>query len=150
MVSGTDVGSGIAGFDVYVSTNHGPWSLWLAGITNSSAVFTGQLGSNYGFFSLAHDWAGNSESMKNVADTTTTVSNPSTPLFNSVSQKDGLVTLSWTALAGRDYQLQARPDLASGTWSNLGAPLTATNSTLSASDPSNSAAAKFYRVILLP
>ena len=35
--NGNDVGAGIAGYDIYASTNRGPWGLWLANTTNSCA-----------------------------------------------------------------------------------------------------------------
>jgi uncharacterized repeat protein (TIGR01451 family) len=55
---GTDNGPGIASYDVYASTNGGPWGEWLAGATNTSAVFPASLANTYAFFSLARDSAG--------------------------------------------------------------------------------------------
>jgi hypothetical protein len=59
--SGTDTGSGIVAYDVYVSTSNGPWSVWLAGTTNTCASFQGQIGKSYGFYSIAYDGAGNAQ-----------------------------------------------------------------------------------------
>jgi RHS repeat-associated protein len=74
--SGSDTGSGIATYDVYVQTNAGPWALWLAGTTTTSATFYGQYGTTYGFYSIAHDGAGNTQPIPSSANmTTTTLSN---------------------------------------------------------------------------
>ena len=50
--------STITGYDIYVSTNSGPWTLWLTNTTNTCALFSGQFGSQYGFFSVAHNSLG--------------------------------------------------------------------------------------------
>ncbi len=44
-------GSGIASFDIYDADNTNAWTLWLAGTTNTSAIFDGQDGHTYGFYS---------------------------------------------------------------------------------------------------
>jgi len=71
--SGTDVASGVVGYDVYVSTNGGSWAPWLVGTTNACASFTGQNGMSYGFYSIAHDGAGNVEATPSAAEATTVV-----------------------------------------------------------------------------
>jgi hypothetical protein len=64
-VTGSDGGSppsGVASYDLYASTNGGPWSLWTTvPASNPSATFTGQSNTTYAFYSLAHDQAGNLE-----------------------------------------------------------------------------------------
>ncbi len=60
--SGSDAtGSGVASYDIYVSTNGGPWTLWLAATTNTSALFTGQTYTSYAFYSVAVDELENME-----------------------------------------------------------------------------------------
>jgi hypothetical protein len=71
--SGTDVGSGIASFTVYVSENGGPFTIFQNPTAATSASFTGQPGNSYGFYSIATDGAGNVQAAKTVADTSTTV-----------------------------------------------------------------------------
>ncbi len=73
--SGTDVGSGIQDFTIYVSDNGGPFTAWLTNTTAMSASFTGQLGHSYSFYSIARDLVGNIESPKTTAEATTLVSN---------------------------------------------------------------------------
>jgi hypothetical protein len=72
--SGTDVGSGIAVYNIYVSENGGPFSVWLQSATATSGTFTGTAGSTYAFYSIARDLAGNLENGKSVAETSTTIS----------------------------------------------------------------------------
>ena len=148
--SGTDIGSGVARYDIYVSVNQGPWSLWLAGATNNSATYTGQPSTTYGFFSIAHDAAGNIEALKSVPDTTTTVSSGTTPVFQTITQNGSVISLSWSSIPGRTYQLQQTSDLGAASWSNLGSSTNATTSSISATDSVNAATPRFYRVLLLP
>ena len=70
--SGNDIGSGIVSFDIYVQTNGGPWTLWLSGTTATSSIFSGQYGKTYGFYSIAHDGVGNTQTTPASANTTTT------------------------------------------------------------------------------
>jgi hypothetical protein len=71
--AGTDVGSGIGSFNIYVSQVGGTFTLWLAGTSAMSATFSGQVGSTYAFYSMAGDHVGNVENAKSVADATTRV-----------------------------------------------------------------------------
>jgi RHS repeat-associated protein len=59
--SGSDPagGSGLATFNVYVSDNGGPFTLWQSKTKATSAVFSAQLGHTYAFYSVATDNAGN-------------------------------------------------------------------------------------------
>lgn len=59
--SGTDVGRGIATYDVYASVDSGPFTLWQNDTAATSAVYTGSLGHRYSFFSVATDNAANVE-----------------------------------------------------------------------------------------
>ena len=64
-VTGSDGGSppsGVTSYDVYSSTNGGPWALWTTvPASNPTASFTGQSNTTYAFYSIAHDLAGNTE-----------------------------------------------------------------------------------------
>jgi len=73
--SGTDDvgGSGVASYNIYVSTDHGPWALWLNQTTNTSATFAGQPNQRYAFCSLATDNVGNQESRALIEDAVTTI-----------------------------------------------------------------------------
>jgi len=48
------------------------------------------------------------------------------------------------------YQLQYNLDLATTNWIDLGSPVTATNNSVSTTDPTGPDAQRFYRVRLVP
>jgi hypothetical protein len=56
--------------------------------------------------------------------------------------------ISWDAVIGKTYQVQFKTDLAAA-WTNLGAPITATNFTLSATDNATGSQ-RVYRVLVTP
>jgi hypothetical protein len=68
-----DGGSGVGSFDVYVSDNGGPRTLWLDNTTLAEAVFNGTMGHTYAFYSVAIDNVGNVEAAPATPDTTTTL-----------------------------------------------------------------------------
>jgi uncharacterized repeat protein (TIGR03803 family) len=72
------------------------------------------------------------------------------PSFQSVSQSDGSLLLTWSTTPGHNYQLQSKLDLVSGAWTNLGSPATATGTSLQTSVFIGPAAYQLYRVIMLP
>lgn len=71
--SGTDTGSGIRDYTIFVSVNGGPFTAWLTQTKSTEAVFTGDFGHTYGFFSTAWDFAGNQEDFKSAAEAATQV-----------------------------------------------------------------------------
>ena len=71
--SGSDVGSGIAFYSIYVSDNFGPFTAWLSQTAATTASYSGQAGHTYGFYSIATDLAGNIQAPKASADASTTV-----------------------------------------------------------------------------
>jgi len=81
--SGTDVGSGVNNYSIYVSDNGGAFTVWQSAVTTTSASYTGTLGHSYAFYSIATDNVGNVQASKTSADTTTTVASPSFALSNS-------------------------------------------------------------------
>ncbi len=72
-------GSGIAFYDIYVSQNDGPFTLWLARTTETGAIYQGAYGSTYAFYSLATDSSGNRESAPLVPEAQTTVNLTNSP-----------------------------------------------------------------------
>ncbi|MCH7697826.1 MAG: hypothetical protein IH865_02655 [Chloroflexi bacterium] len=70
--SGADVGSGIMDYSVLVSENGGPYAAWLTNTADTSAIFDGESDKTYAFYSIARDWADNTEEPPTVADMTTT------------------------------------------------------------------------------
>ncbi len=76
---GSDDLSGIAAFDVYVSVNGGAFTKWLAQTSLNGAVYSGQPGASYAFYSVATDKAGNVQPTPATAQAQTTVSVVSHP-----------------------------------------------------------------------
>lgn len=67
-------GSGLAGFDIFVSVDGGPFVAWLQNTTARSAVYRGEEGRSYAFYSIAFDKAGNREAAPAAPQATTRVS----------------------------------------------------------------------------
>jgi hypothetical protein len=68
---GTDTGSGVGGYNVFVSENGGPFTLWQPDATATSAIYYGRANTTYRFYSIAFDLVGNEETAKTVAEATT-------------------------------------------------------------------------------
>jgi hypothetical protein len=97
--SGTDDpgGSGIAFYDIYISDNSGPFTLWLGSTTQTSSPFTGVAGHTYGFYSVATDNVGNREATPSAAQATTTVTNSTTVTWINASGGDWDTPANWDA-----------------------------------------------------
>lgn len=75
---------------------------------------------------------------------------PATQLQVSQSSANtGALSLAWPAIPGQPYAVQYTEDLSQTTWSDLGGPVSATNSSITVSDVRTNAS-RFYRVVLLP
>jgi hypothetical protein len=61
-------------------------------------------------------------------------------------QAEGKVAVSWQSVAGHVYQVQTRADLASGSWANVGAAISASGTVTSATN-SVSGDTQFFRVL---
>jgi hypothetical protein len=75
---------------------------------------------------------------------------PAALAFKTVAASGGSILLSWNSVSNLVYQLQFTTNLTSGTWLNLGSSITATNSTVTTTDPNPSDSQRFYRVMLVP
>ncbi|WP_199332029.1 Calx-beta domain-containing protein [Anabaena lutea] len=71
--TGSDNGSGIASYDIYVATDGGQYVLWKDDITATSATYNGLAGKTYRFYSVATDNLGLTEIAPTLADATTTI-----------------------------------------------------------------------------
>jgi hypothetical protein len=72
---------------------------------------------------------------------------PITPAFTA---SNDICTFTWSAVSNMTYQLQYNLDLATTNWIDLGSPVTATNNSVSTTDPTGPDAQRFYRVRLVP
>ncbi len=105
--SGTDKGSGVKSYTVYVSDNGGAYTPWQTAVSTTTANYTGTTGHTYGFYSIATDGAGNIEAVKTTADTTTLVST----LIGTISTIEASAT---TATVGTSLTFTATIAPASG------------------------------------
>ena len=82
--SGTDVGSGVAYYNIYIDSN-GTWQPFMKYTDSLSGVFHGKVGRTYSFFSLATDSAGNRETdtmpIRTISLTPTSISSAAQGVF---------------------------------------------------------------------
>jgi hypothetical protein len=71
--SGTDADSGLKDFTIYVSDDAGPFAPFQTETTATAAIFAGQVGHTYAFYSIARDLVGNIEGGKSTSEATTQV-----------------------------------------------------------------------------
>jgi hypothetical protein len=71
-------GSGIVAYDVFVSTDDGPYEPWLEDTAHTSETFSGEAGRTYRFYSTARDGVGFEEDETAEADAVTEVNMPPT------------------------------------------------------------------------
>ncbi|MCP5521852.1 MAG: hypothetical protein H7A46_09935 [Verrucomicrobiales bacterium] len=67
-------GSGVGAYDVFVSTNDGPFTRWIERTALTSSVFLGEMNNRYAFYTVAIDEAGNREPVPAQPDAVTTTS----------------------------------------------------------------------------
>ena len=70
--SGTDNGSGVQSYTIFVSENGGPFTPWIADTTATSGFLPGQPAKTYAFYCIARDQTGNIENAKISGEATTT------------------------------------------------------------------------------
>jgi hypothetical protein len=91
-------------FDIYVSTNNGPYTLWENQTTATAAFYTGEVNSTYSFYSVATDIFGNTEPTPTQAQATIRVENPHvdyvTQLYQDILHRapDDSGLTSWVGL----------------------------------------------------
>jgi len=74
---------------------------------------------------------------------------PNSLLIQSVSRTGSALTFTWNTIPNQRYQVQFTSSLQPTNWASLGSIITATNTTMTASD-SITNAQMFYRIELLP
>ncbi|RMG70772.1 MAG: T9SS C-terminal target domain-containing protein, partial [Bacteroidetes bacterium] len=71
--SGSDLGSGVETYDLYVSTDGGGYVREIPNLSDTVITFTGEAGREYAFYTIATDSVGNEEMAPLVADATTRI-----------------------------------------------------------------------------
>ncbi len=97
--AGTDTGSGIEDYTVFVSENGGPYTAYLSETSETSGIFVGKPGKTYSFYSVARDKAGNVEGAKTTSEATTTTPNV---VVNSVDDARFFVLQHYRDFFGRN------------------------------------------------
>jgi len=77
--SGSDSVGPVTPFDVYVSEDDGLWQLWLDDTTETSADYSGDVGTTYGFAAVGTDAVGRASAAPSEPDTETTVTDEGGP-----------------------------------------------------------------------
>ena len=72
-----------------------------------------------------------------------------TPTIQSVSIKDGVAVIAWTAIPGATYRLQYTDNLTGNEWVDAQPDIVATDATASATNSVASAPQRFYRVLVV-
>jgi uncharacterized repeat protein (TIGR03803 family) len=72
------------------------------------------------------------------------------PEFIAMTFTNATLNLTWSTQPGGSYQLQYTSDLSSTIWNNLGGPMTASGTTLNASDSILTGPRRFYRLAVVP
>jgi RHS repeat-associated protein len=113
--AGSDVGAGMTSYDILVSTNGKPWAVWLAGATQTSALFSGRVGLTYAFASVARDGAGNVESRPATPDAQTKVIRDNrVPILHVEMFEEGFLGVYWQApehAAVTSFEIESSPAL---------------------------------------
>jgi hypothetical protein len=115
---GDDPGSGVSGYDIYVSEDGGPLKLWLANTPANEAKFIGQINHTYGFAARARDRAGNQELLPSQPQVATQI--VSGPAITGLVLGPGgePVANAAVTISGPNTQEQLTTDLA-GQWPPL-------------------------------
>ena len=115
---------------LYTTTNH---SSFLVGAGTGATAF----GGNY-LFAL--------DSNNGIKAFAISTNLSSFGISSIVPQAGQSVVLTWQSMSGHTYQVQTAPDLFGGSWSNLGAPVPASGSQTSVTNPV-SQTVQFYRIL---
>jgi hypothetical protein len=83
--SGSDAHAGLMDYDIYVSEDNGPHELWISNATRTSAIFTGEFGKQYAFYSVARDHVMNEEDEPAIPDAQTSLAVGVAELSNAIS-----------------------------------------------------------------
>jgi len=104
--AGGVAGSGVAGYDVYVSVDGGEFVKWMDRTTATSATYNGQVGSTYAFYSVAYDNVGHAESAAKTAEATVTATDTSDRALDKTVMTATKSTVPKTTVGAQSVTLQ--------------------------------------------
>lgn len=121
--SGSDVGSGVRDYTIYVSDDNGPYAPWLVTTHAQTDTFPGELGHRYRFYAVSRDSVGNLEPAPNQPDATTSVDSTtaSLPALADARSDGAQIRVLWFAPEHLDgAAIERRTE--STAWVDVGAP----------------------------
>jgi hypothetical protein len=129
--SGSDVGSGIRDYSIYVSEDGGAFRQWISRTSATSATYAGMAGHRYGFYSLARDRADNEEAAKSAAEASTEVAAAPVKPVSSVMALPAKTTtpefqVRWTGTGNGPLRYSIRVSMNGGSYETWIASTTAT------------------------
>jgi len=137
-------GSGVAAYSIYVSTNGGPYTLWLNNTPETQGILTGVDGVTYQFRSAATDNVGNQESPWSA--TSSAVMVDLLIVISLLRLQGNNVVITWNSRPERRYQVWVNRDLSGATgWTNLTDYLPASGYSMSYTNSLENGSA-FFRV----
>ena len=83
--TGSDVGTGILDYSVFVAEDGGSFTPWKVNTTDTAATFIGEPGKSYAFYSVARDHVGHLEAVPLTPDATTTITTTSTHQVDAIA-----------------------------------------------------------------
>lgn len=92
-ITGSDAESGVASYDIYVSTNDGPYALWRHRVRVSQLTFDGEYGNQYEFYSVATDKVDNRELPPTNADDNPDAVTVIITAIEALAQSDATMTV---------------------------------------------------------
>lgn len=75
---------------------------------------------------------------------------PLPPVFTTITRNSGGVKLAWTSVSTFHYQVQYSAGTTSGSWTNLGSPVLATNTAAIFTDAVSTDPIRYYRLLMTP
>jgi hypothetical protein len=72
------------------------------------------------------------------------------PVIQSIAAAGDNVTIIWTAIAEKVYQVEYKSDLEASTWNVLPGEVTARTDRAAKADVTASTACRFYRIVAVP
>jgi hypothetical protein len=66
--------------------------------------------------------------------------------ISSIALSNGMVTVTWTSLAGKNYRLQYKENWTDASWTDLLPDVSATGATAMGTNAVDTATQRFYRV----
>jgi autotransporter-associated beta strand protein len=75
---------------------------------------------------------------------------PAPPVIQTATQSGSSFSFTWSTISNQTYQIQGTASLAPANWTNIGGTNSATNFTVTTSEPIGANSQQFYRIVLLP